>query len=138
MSNKAASFIAHFYSDIKIDTYNNIWITTHGGLVVYSPNTIIGINIEYSEIPKHFELFQNFPNPFNPTTNIKYQITKSEFVKLTIFDITGKEISKLVNENQNVGDYKVNFDADNLPSGIYFYQLKTESFIETKKMVLLK
>jgi 5-hydroxyisourate hydrolase-like protein (transthyretin family) len=94
-------------------------------------------------IPKNFQLYQNFPNPFNPVTKIKYEIKangKSERVKvkLIIYDIAGKELKVLVNQEQNAGIYEVNFDGRELPSGIYFYRFETEDYLETKKMVLVK
>ncbi|MBS1493661.1 MAG: T9SS type A sorting domain-containing protein [Bacteroidetes bacterium] len=89
-------------------------------------------------VPNMFELNQNFPNPFNPTTTIRYSIQKSAFVNLIVYDMNGKEVEKLVSENQGNGYYEVNFNADKLASGIYFYKLETQDFIATKKMSLLK
>ena len=94
--------------------------------------------------PNSFELSQNYPNPFNPTTTISYSIpdVASDFslsnVQLKIYDVLGKEVATLVNKQQNPGNYEVKFDASRLTSGIYFYQLKTGSFIQTKKMILMK
>jgi photosystem II stability/assembly factor-like uncharacterized protein len=104
---------------------------------------IIGIQNVSTEIPREFMLYQNYPNPFNPTTKIKFDLRagvrsqKSE-VKLVIYDIIGREIQTLVNELLQPGTYEVIFDGSNLPSGIYFYQLKAGEFIETKKLILLK
>ena len=89
-------------------------------------------------IPQSFQLFQNYPNPFNPTTTIKYQIPEHNFVSIKVFDILGKEIETLVNEEKSKGTYEISWNADYLPSGIYFYQLKSGKYIETKKMLLLK
>ncbi|MBK8944280.1 MAG: T9SS type A sorting domain-containing protein [Ignavibacteriae bacterium] len=91
----------------------------------------------------HYELFQNYPNPFNPTTTIKYSIPSSvqsekSNVKLIIYDVLGKEIETLVNENKSPGNYEVNFNASNFAAGVYYYQLKTGDFVKTKKMVLMK
>ena len=86
-----------------------------------------------------YKLFQNYPNPFNQTTNIKYQITNKSFITIKVYDISGKEIETLVNEIKQSGSYTIKFDANNLPSGIYFYQLIANSMIiETKKMIYLK
>ncbi|MBK8946903.1 MAG: T9SS type A sorting domain-containing protein [Ignavibacteriae bacterium] len=105
---------------------------------------------EQNEIPNKFSLEQNYPNPFNPTTTIKYNIPSNvknktlptgrqeSNVKIYLYDILGKEIATLVNENQNPGNYKIEFRAENLSSGIYYYTLITGNFIETKKMILLK
>jgi len=89
-------------------------------------------------IPERFLIAQNYPNPFNPSTKIKYQIPELSFVTLKVFDFLGNEIATLVNEEKPVGSYEVNFSATALPSGVYFYRLQAGSFIETKKMVLMK
>jgi hypothetical protein len=83
-------------------------------------------------------LDQNYPNPFNPSTVISYSIPGLSFVSLKIYDILGKEISALVNEVQPAGNYQINFAADNLPAGVYFYRINAGNFNQTKKMVLLK
>ena len=85
-----------------------------------------------------FKLFQNYPNPFNPTTTVKYNILEREYITLKIYDIMGNEISTLVNEEKPSGSYQIHWNAVNLPSGVYFYSLKAGSFVETKKMILLK
>jgi len=110
----------------------NIFKTTTGG-------TPVGIVNNTSVIPNGFQLYQNYPNPFNPQTNISYFIPKSNFVKLKVFDILGKEVKVLINEFQQSGSYSVSFDGTNLSSGIYFYSLYVdEKNIDTKRMVLLK
>ncbi|MCW9097017.1 MAG: T9SS type A sorting domain-containing protein [Ignavibacteriaceae bacterium] len=99
-----------------------------------------------NRIPKIFSLYQNYPNPFNPSTKIKFTIPsviaretkQSQLVTLKIYDVLGNEISTLVNEEKAAGNYEVDFIADGLPSGIYFYKLQAGSFVETKKMILLK
>jgi photosystem II stability/assembly factor-like uncharacterized protein len=88
--------------------------------------------------PFKFSLEQNYPNPFNPTTNIRYSISSNRFVNLKVYDVLGNEIASLVNEEKPAGTYKLNWDAGNLPSGVYFYRLKAGSFIKTSKMILLK
>ncbi len=94
-------------------------------------------NLENSTAEK-YELMQNYPNPFNPVTTIKYSIPERAYVNLTIFDMLGKEITKLVNEEKNQGVYTVNFDASALPTGIYFYRIQADKFTSTKKMILIK
>lgn len=89
-------------------------------------------------IPTTFELKQNYPNPFNPSTSISYQIPIQSRVSLKIFDVLGNEIIELVNKDQSVGNYTVNFDASKISSGIYFYKLQAGNFTSTKKMVLMK
>lgn len=97
-----------------------------------------GLNNVSTELPSQFSLSQNYPNPFNPTTNIKFNIPKSGFVKLTVFDVLGKEIQTLVNEQLSPGSYSYDFDASHLPSGIYYYKIESNEFTQTKKMVLIK
>ena len=88
--------------------------------------------------PVDFELFQNYPNPFNPSTSIKYSIPKSVLVTLKIYDVLGKEITTLLNEKEEAGLHKIEFNPTNLSSGVYFYTLKTEGFLQTKKMILIR
>ena len=90
------------------------------------------------EIPEEFTLSQNFPNPFNPSTRIKYELPQDNFVTLKIYDILGNEVTTLVNEQKTAGRYEVNFNASSLASGIYIYKIQAGSFIDTKKMILLK
>lgn len=89
-------------------------------------------------VPVEFSLEQNFPNPFNPSTKIKYSIPQSSNVELKVYDVLGNEIETLVNEEKQTGTYEIAYYADNLPSGVYFYQLMAGSYIETKKMLLIK
>ena len=90
------------------------------------------------QIATTFKLDQNFPNPFNPSTQIRYSLNKDGYVSLTIYSIVGEKISELVNEFQSRGFYNVKFDASNLPSGIYIYKLQAGEFSSTKKMILTK
>jgi len=85
-----------------------------------------------------FVLAQNYPNPFNPRTIISYRLPVTSSVTLKVYDVLGNEIASLVNEEKPAGEYEVEFDATGLPSETYFYQLKTGSFIQTKKMILIK
>jgi photosystem II stability/assembly factor-like uncharacterized protein len=101
--------------------------------------TIVDIDNEtVSELPNNFLVSQNYPNPFNPTTTIIYQLPEISFVTIKVYDVLGKEIATLVNEEKPVGNYEVEFNGNELTSGIYFYQLRAGSFMETKKMILLK
>ncbi|MBK8946222.1 MAG: T9SS type A sorting domain-containing protein [Ignavibacteriae bacterium] len=136
---------------------------TPGSKSVWGSNTALPFNyfIKSTEIvsltselnlPSIFELKQNYPNPFNPSTTINYTIQSkvksenanvaSEFslsnVTLKIYDILGREVETLVNENQKPGNYKILFDGSNFPSGVYYYQLKSGNFNQTKKMILAK
>lgn len=98
----------------------------------------MGVDDNFSDYPSTYTLFQNYPNPFNPLTTISYSIPASSFVTLKVFDILGNEISSLVNEEKLAGNYELEFNAANLPSGVYFYRLQTVNFIEISKMVLMK
>jgi hypothetical protein len=89
-------------------------------------------------IPNEFALIQNYPNPFNPSTTIQFQIPNTSFVNLKVYDILGNEVATLVNEEKPVGVYEAEFNAAELSSGLYFYTLQAGSFIETKKMILLR
>ena len=121
-------------------------ITKEGFYIIGQP---VGLDQESEKFPNEFILYQNYPNPFNPSTKIKFTLTPSlslgERVSegrvravLKVYDVLGNEIATLVNEELKVGEYEVEFNATNLPSGIYFYELKAGSFIQTKKMVLLR
>ena len=93
---------------------------------------------DIEQLPSEFSLSQNYPNPFNPNTVISYQLPVGGDVILKIYDILGNEMSTLVDEYKPAGSYEVEFNATNLPSGVYFYQLRAGSFVETKKMILMK
>ena len=91
-----------------------------------------------SSNPTDYFLAQNYPNPFNPTTTIKYSIPSIAFVKINVYNMLGQEIAELVNKELQTGNYEVIFDASNLPSGIYFYRIEADNFVQTKKMILMK
>ena len=118
-------------------TTGKLRIGTHGR-GVWEANGIIGIINYNSEVPENFSLSQNYPNPFNPVTNIKYQVQKSGFVKLTVFDMLGREIKTIINELQQPGTYTAQFDAAGISSGVYFYRLEVNGYSETRKMMLIK
>lgn len=100
---------------------------------------VIGIEQISNEIPSSFSLSQNYPNPFNPVTSIKYSIPKNSHVLLKIYDVTGKNVQALVNEQQSAGTYKATVKALNMASGVYFYTLEADGIrIDTKKMILVK
>jgi tartrate-resistant acid phosphatase type 5 len=112
---------------------------TRTGILIDSysiKDTKVGIN--ESNLIADYKLFQNYPNPFNPTTTIMYKIPKTSFVELKIFDVLGRKVAMLINDNQTAGNYSVKFDGSGLSSGIYFYQLKADDFISTKKLILMK
>ena len=89
-------------------------------------------------IPDGYTLSQNYPNPFNPSTKIKFDVPKSSFVKLAVYDMLGREVSSLINEQLQPGTYEYDFDASGLNSGTYFYRISSGEFTDIRKMVLLK
>ena len=107
----------------------------NNGIIIRYP---VGVNTNNNQIPGAYKLEQNYPNPFNPVTTINYGLPKGSNVKLTIYDILGREVEVLVNEFRAPGNYSVNFDATNYASGVYLYKLETNGFTDTKKMQLIK
>jgi len=107
-------------------------------IAFYNNGFTIGITNLSKVVPKEFRLFQNYPNPFNPVTNIKFDIVKAGIVNLKVYDVQGREISILVNDNLSPGTYETTWDASALPSGIYFYRLQTKDFSGSKRMILVK
>jgi hypothetical protein len=98
----------------------------------------IGIEPVSTEIPKSFKLYQNYPNPFNPETNIKFDIPKTQNVKIVIYDIMGREVNKLIDEELKAGAYNIKWNGSNFASGVYFYRIETGSYTLTKKMLMVK
>ncbi len=123
-----------------LEIFNNkIYAATSGGIYVRDLEDIITGNINIGKnIPASFILHQNYPNPFNPSTKIDYDLHAAGQVTLSVYDVTGKFICNLVNENQDAGSYNIYFNAVNYSSGIYYYRLKAGDFTETKKMILVK
>jgi Secretion system C-terminal sorting domain len=117
------------------DNAQGIWLDN----IFFPTNAAHFTSVESSEnIPITFNLFQNYPNPFNPSTTINFVIPQSSFVNLKVYDVLGKEVATLIDEYKQAGKYETEFNAANLPSGVYFYKLQAGSFISTKKMILLK
>ncbi|MCH6574234.1 MAG: T9SS type A sorting domain-containing protein, partial [Bacteroidetes bacterium] len=120
-------FIVHIFNNGKF-----FWSES------FTVDIVTGIAENETNLPIEYTLKQNYPNPFNPSTRIKYSIPQSSNVVIKVFDILGNEIETLVNEQMSVGTYEITWYAGQLPSGVYFYQLKAGSYIETKKMILLR
>ncbi|HOM66387.1 MAG TPA: T9SS type A sorting domain-containing protein, partial [Ignavibacteriales bacterium] len=99
---------------------------------------VLGVQVVDNVKPASYVLEQNYPNPFNPTTNIKFALTNAGFTTLKVYDMLGREVATLVNENLAAGTYNVNFDAANLTTGIYVYELRSGSVKLSKKMMLVK
>jgi len=111
---------------------SKLYYTSNGGF-----GGIVSVH-ENSEQPDNYLLFQNYPNPFNPNTVIQYQIPAISFVTLTVYDLLGREVAILVNEEKRAGNYEIEFDASNLTSGVYYYQIKASNLTKARKMILLK
>ena len=143
-----------FLSEIKISNnynflYNSILaFDPTGDLIVCSDwqedifikkisDNTVDVNEEMN-LPAEFSLSQNYPNPFNPSTSIKYSVPSNEYVSLKIYDVLGKEVATLVNQEMNAGIYEVQFDASQFTSGVYIYRLITEDLSISKKMILIK
>jgi len=131
-----------FFNDIYFLNDNTGYLVGDQGMILKTTNGggnfFVGISDPIENIPSEFVLHQNFPNPFNPVTTIKFSIPEISFVKISIYDVLGKEVARLVNENRNPGTHELNWDAAIFSSGVYFYELRAGEFTERKKMVLVK
>ncbi len=134
------------YSFVQFIDKNKGWAyhVSQGGIHtnVGGDTTILSVQLISNETPIEFKLYQNYPNPFNPVTNIKFRLLKPGNAEITIYDITGRRIQKLLNDELNAGEYEIDFNGAGLSSGVYFYNLTVNSgkevFTDTKKMVLIK
>jgi hypothetical protein len=131
ISNGRFNDTMHIRSDTDISRIAQLMI-----LVGQTDTTALSITEEYTA--NEFILEQSYPNPFNPTTTIKYQIPELSFATVKVYDVLGGEVAKLINEELPAGSYEIEFNAAGLPSGVYFYRLQAGSFVNTKKMVLMK
>jgi glucuronoarabinoxylan endo-1,4-beta-xylanase len=126
----------------SLDIDGNTFTTTLPGesITTFVSYDFIAVSNEEEVItaPDTYRLDQNYPNPFNPSTNISYTIPEASDVTLKVFDLLGREVATLVNSRMAAGDHSVSFDASNLSSGVYIYQLRTNNYISTKKMMLIK
>ena len=127
---------------IAVDNINNVFVAgvndASDGILIKYVQAPIGIQPNGNEIPKQFGLMQNYPNPFNPSTNIEFSVPNSGIVKLVLYDITGREVSALVDQHMNAGNYSYRLNASGLSSGVYFYRMDSGDFTEIKKMILIK
>jgi hypothetical protein len=116
-------------SGMGTSSYSGIWFFT---------TVVTNVTQNGSEMPTEFKLYNNYPNPFNPSTKIKFDLPKQEFVNLTVYDALGREIEEIVNKVMSPGSYEAIWNAEGLTSGIYFYRIEAGNFVGTKKMMLIK
>ena len=126
-----------YVTSIDINSSGYIYAGTYGGGVFRSINSTVSVEQE-NILPSIYFLNQNYPNPFNPNTIINYSIPNQSYVTLKVFDVLGREIETLVNEEQAAGIYEIDWNAENNSSGVYFYRISTGSFSDTKKMLLIR
>lgn len=124
----------------RIQAFNDFGTSNWCDAVGFKTGETSAVEDKGETAPKEYKLSQNYPNPFNPSTVIKYSLAKEGYVRLSVFDVLGKEVAVLVDRNQNAGNYSVNFDSNKhyLTSGIYFYTLRAGGFISTRKMIIVK
>ena len=130
---------------LAVDGLGNVYVTgssigsgTNSDYATIKYSLQIGIYPISSEIPKDFSLSQNYPNPFNPATKIRFALPKSSIAKLIVYDMLGREVETIVNEQLNAGTYEVDWNSGKFASGVYYYKLQTERYTGTRKMVLIK
>ncbi|MEQ8525257.1 MXAN_6640 family putative metalloprotease [Gracilimonas sp.] len=124
---------------VVIANYSSSVSTRNINLLLGKDGNMITIrDPEYADLPKSIKIYQNYPNPFNPTTNIDFELPQSAFVELIVYDITGRKVQTLTNRQYLLGSYSIPFNAQGLSSGIYFYRLKIDDAVFTKKMTLVK
>ncbi|MEO8512819.1 MAG: PQQ-dependent sugar dehydrogenase [Ignavibacteria bacterium] len=121
-----------------VDQQNELYALCSDGNIYKMQGTVIGINGDPEVIPEGYSLEQNYPNPFNPSTVIKYSVPVNSFVTLKVFDVTGREVTALVNETKNAGSYSAEWNASAYPSGVYFLRMTSSGNTFEKKMVLIK
>jgi len=131
-----ASIVVPLGADLCAGEYGNIYGNLSGEGT--QCGTIVTFESDLETNPTKYALYQNYPNPFNPSTLIKYDVPEKSFVSIRIYDLLGEELASLVNEYKPAGSYEVQFNASNFGSGIYFYKIQSDNFIETRKMVLMK
>ncbi len=127
------------WSVFFIDTITG-WVVGEDGTILHTINggTSSVEEEEIDKLPIDFNLTQNYPNPFNPSTKIRYSVPQTSNIIIKVFDVLSNEIETLVNQEKPTGTYEINWYAESLPSGIYFYRLQTKEYVETKKMILIK
>lgn len=132
------TYINETISSVYFPSVNMGWVVGSNGSILKSGGNPTKVNIISNSIPTQYKLFQNYPNPFNPTTKLRFALTRISIVKLVVYDVLGKQIETLINDQLNSGIYEVDWNASQYPSGVYYYKIDSEEYTETKRMVLLK
>ena len=127
--------IASAHIQVQVGTFNN---PTVRSTLDFTFTTDPSVSVNEDNLINTYFLCQNFPNPFNPSTSIEYYVGEPGLVRLKVYNVLGVEVASLVNEQQNAGNYTIDFDAAKLSSGVYFYSLSVNNFTQTKKMILEK
>ncbi len=136
--NGISNSLSYSTSDAVCFDSNEVFAAFRYGGMWETNSLITEIKNQNKKIPTTYLLSQNYPNPFNPTTTINYSIPKSSFVTIIVYDILGREVENLVNEEKKAGNYSLNFNASSLASGVYIYKMQAGKFIDTKKLILMK
>jgi len=118
--------------------YYDYNITSNNSIGLATADKITSVEVLAGNIPLNFSLWQNYPNPYNPSTTIEFALPTPGYVTLSIFNTLGEQVATLVSENLTAGSHKYEWDASELTSGIYFYRMKSGNFVSVKKMVLMK
>lgn len=137
----SSNIFSAYKNDVTLQLHDTIEVRfqrVDGFLSKWTNSPLVGIEDETEGIPTVYKLSQNYPNPFNPTTVIKYALPNAEIVSIKVFDILGRKVAVLVDEFKHAGYYSTSFDASNFASGIYLYSIQAGSFVNTKKMMLLR
>jgi hypothetical protein len=127
--------------DSSAHSGDTLYLFTKKGVSIHDTLTIQGITLYVPPtggVPSAYALYQNYPNPFNPSTTIKFELPRTAYVTLGVYDILGRQVSVLVNERRNAGIHEVKFDGSGLSSGVYFCRIEAGSFVQTRKLLLLR
>ena len=143
--NISEELIDTVFIDLEIENYSQIYSYAvsafdHNGneSILSNAVEVNPLDITQNNLPKSYILYDAYPNPFNPVTNIKYCVPENAYVSIAIYDINGNMISELINQNQSIGTYNVMWNAVDQPSGLYFVKMTANSFTQTQKLVLVK
>jgi Tol biopolymer transport system component len=138
LSKNDLTLVDVYYRIIKIACRLAILLGEAGIYRLSIKEILTDVKFSNSNLPVIFSLSQNYPNPFNPTTTVNFSVPKSGFVTIKLYDILGKQVATLINDNKPAGNYSVKFDGSKLVSGVYFYRMETGSFSQSRKLLLLK